>query len=207
MIPAAGLGSRLGGAGSLPKPLVPFRGTPLVLHAVENALAVCSRCVVVTGHRHREVRDVLRGEPRVTVVYNPRYQEGMVTSIAAGLAEATTPWCFIAPADMPFLSPDVYRALCAAVPHPGTPAVSGEPTAIFPVYCGRRGHPVLVQTHLHEPLTAWLSTRDTSQEVAMRDFLARYPVQEVSVGTESISTDLDTAEQIAAATDGSPSES
>ncbi len=194
LIPAAGLGSRLAGVDTLPKPLTLLNGRPLLLRAIENALAVCSRCVVVTGFRGAEVVEVLGKRPGVTIVRNDHYQQGMITSIAAGLEEVSTPWCFIAPADMPFLSPAVYRALLAAIPRA---EVAQPPQAAFPVLDGRRGHPVLVRTVLREQLAPWIQSHPT--EPTMREFLRQFPLVDVPVDTADIFVDLDTPEQIAAA--------
>ena len=55
---AAGRGQRLSGSGStLPKPLVPLAGKPLVGHTFEAlAEAGLERALVVTGHGERAVR-------------------------------------------------------------------------------------------------------------------------------------------------------
>ena len=79
---AAGRGSRFVGG---PKLLAPFRGRPLVVSAVASALeAGLDETVVVVG----EVRLTGVLPPGVTVVENPRWREGIATSLAAAVRHA-----------------------------------------------------------------------------------------------------------------------
>src|SRR5215210_7015637 len=79
---AAGGGSRFRGG---PKLLAPFRGRPLVATAVASALeAGLDETVVVVG----EGRLTAVLPPGVTVVENPRWREGIATSLAASLRHA-----------------------------------------------------------------------------------------------------------------------
>ncbi|WP_069812465.1 nucleotidyltransferase family protein [Streptomyces sp. TP-A0874] len=82
---AAGGGSRLGGH---PKALLSHRGRPLVEHA---ALALreggCAPVYVVLGAAAERVRERAR-LPGCLLVDNPAWQEGMGTSLRAGLAAA-----------------------------------------------------------------------------------------------------------------------
>jgi len=80
---AAGGGQRLGGR---PKALLRYRGRPLVEHAVEVLRAGgCARVHVVLGASARQVRESadLSG---CVVVDNPRWEEGLASSLRAGLA-------------------------------------------------------------------------------------------------------------------------
>ena len=81
MILAAGGSTRLG----QPKQLVPFRGRSLLRHAAETALGcVCRPVVVVLG----ALADRLEGELSglaVAVATNRQWQEGLGSSIRAGL--------------------------------------------------------------------------------------------------------------------------
>jgi len=85
---AAGASSRMG----RPKQLLPVRGKPLLACVVEEAL--CSdldRVVLVLGHRSGEIRNALGAaidHPKLRVVDNRRYREGISTSILSGLLVA-----------------------------------------------------------------------------------------------------------------------
>ena len=89
---AAGRGQRLSESGpTLPKPLVPLAGKPLVGHTLEAlAEAGLERALVVTGHGERAVRQGAQEWARLPVefVANPHFQQGASYSLAA--AES---WC------------------------------------------------------------------------------------------------------------------
>ncbi len=81
MILAAGASTRLG----RPKQLLPFRGRSLLRHAAETALASsCRPVVVVLGAFADMLSRELSGLP-VTIAVNPQWQEGISSSIRAGL--------------------------------------------------------------------------------------------------------------------------
>lgn len=82
---AAGAGTRLGLG---PKALLPFRGTTLVAHAATQLLrGGCSEVFVVVGAGAAQV-GATPLPPGCRIVENPRWEEGMSTSFAAGIAAA-----------------------------------------------------------------------------------------------------------------------
>nr|BCX01893.1 MAG: hypothetical protein KatS3mg041_1939 [Bacteroidota bacterium] len=92
VILAAGMGSRLRATNgtSLPKPLVPLLGRPLILYVLDNAArAGCQEAVVVLGYEaeriEQAVRALYRGPLRLHFVRNPEYalQNGISVLVAA----------------------------------------------------------------------------------------------------------------------------
>src|SRR5580698_16309 len=85
---AAGLSSRMQGQHKL---LLPVDGQPAVRRSV-SALAAAGpeEIVVVTGFKGRAVMQALDGLP-VTFQANPRYEQGQMTSVAAGVAALHAP--------------------------------------------------------------------------------------------------------------------
>jgi molybdenum cofactor cytidylyltransferase len=82
---AAGGSRRLG----VPKQLVRYRARPLLLHAVGAARGALPRSplIVVVGGEALRLKLVLRrSHCRARAVANPRWREGMGTSLRAGLA-------------------------------------------------------------------------------------------------------------------------
>jgi molybdenum cofactor cytidylyltransferase len=78
---AAGNSTRMGS----PKQLLDFRGQPMLRHAALTALASgCNPVIVVLGAQNEEIRPALHGL-NVEVIINPRWEQGMGTSIHAGL--------------------------------------------------------------------------------------------------------------------------
>ena len=113
---AAGRGSRLGGDAS--KPLLEWRGRPLVAWAVDAAFASGLRpVVVVVGYRGDEVRAALGdaiGRDDLVVVENPDWSEGIASSLRAALT-ALTPMeavdaVAVGLADQPRVAAAAYRA-------------------------------------------------------------------------------------------------
>jgi len=85
---AAGDGGRLGlHTRSLPKPLVPVAGRPLIEYTLEAlADAGVTSAIVVTGHREVQLRVALREgpvRPDLTFVSNPDYHRGASLSLRA----------------------------------------------------------------------------------------------------------------------------
>ncbi|WP_051950838.1 nucleotidyltransferase family protein [Actinacidiphila yeochonensis] len=139
---AAGGGRRLGGR---PKALLDFRGRPLVEHAARVLRAGgCARVYVVLGAAAGLVRAraVL---PGCVLVDNPRWAEGMSTSLRAGLAAlepAEGPVAeavVVALVDQPGVTAEAVARVVAAA-RAGGDLASGLVAAS---YGGRRGHPVL----------------------------------------------------------------
>ncbi len=132
---AAGGGRRLGLG---PKALLPYRGRPLLEHAVAVLRdGGCARVVVVLGAGADEVL-ARTGLDGCQVVRNPDWESGMGSSLRAGLAA---------------LPPDAPAALVALVDTPGVgpAAVARMLTAhqqgarlAAAAYGGRRAHPVLL---------------------------------------------------------------
>ncbi|MFH1035288.1 MAG: NTP transferase domain-containing protein, partial [Pseudomonadota bacterium] len=102
---AAGQGERFGGG----KLLAPLAGRPLILHALETALASgLGRVLVVLGRDADELRAVLPADPRLEVLVNPRWPRGMGTSLALAAARAQQGGAGVLAVllgDMPLVSP------------------------------------------------------------------------------------------------------
>ncbi|MBU8912974.1 MAG: nucleotidyltransferase family protein [Spirochaetales bacterium] len=195
VIPAAGLSSRMGSH----KLLKEFGTRPLVYWAVHHAVAACHRVIVVLGHDADAVRAVLPCRDELIVVTNTEYERGMLTSIARGAAEVQRDRFFVAPADMPFLRPELFRAIAgAAATVPPSTVGRAPPAAWFPDYHGRSGHPVLISSSV-EPALARAVTCARSRGVVtqpMRKFLAGYPTVTVPVDDDGSIVDIDTMDAL-----------
>lgn len=79
---AAGSATRFGS----PKQLAAMAGEPLIVHVLQRVLAsIAAPIVVVLGSEADAVRAVLPEDPRLQVVINHRYRDGLATSLVAGL--------------------------------------------------------------------------------------------------------------------------
>jgi molybdenum cofactor cytidylyltransferase len=157
---AAGRGSRLGGEAS--KPLLDWRGRPLVTWAVDAALAsgLCP-VVVVVGYRGAVVGAALARDD-VTVVDNAGWAEGIASSLRAAL-HALTPdpgvgAVAVGLADQPLVGAAAYSRLDAA---PGDAPIRAAR------YDGRPGNPVWLARSLWPE--AMQLRGDTGARTLMRD--------------------------------------
>ncbi|WP_055701262.1 MULTISPECIES: nucleotidyltransferase family protein [Streptomyces] len=135
LVLAAGGGRRLGGR---PKALLPHHGRPLVEHAVRVLReAGCGRVHVVLGASAEAVR-ARAALPGCVLVDNPEWEEGMGSSLRAGLASLAgtdASAALVSLVDQPGIGAVATARVRAAYRSPGTLAAAA--------YEGRRGHPVL----------------------------------------------------------------
>ncbi|MFF2849067.1 NTP transferase domain-containing protein [Streptomyces sp. NPDC058001] len=132
---AAGGGRRLGGR---PKALLTYRGRPLVEHAARVLReGGCARVHVVLGAGADTVREVA-SLPGCVLVDNPAWEEGMGSSLRAGLASLAGTGAgaaLVTLVDQPGIGPAAVARVRAAGTSPHALAAA--------VYGGERGHPVL----------------------------------------------------------------
>ncbi len=178
---AAGGSSRLG----QPKQLIPFRGKPLVWHAVRAALgAGLAPVVVVCGGAGAQVRRALEGEP-VSFVENPTWESGQSSSVRIGLAEAEKAGiegAVFLLADMPLVGKDLVREIIST--HRRTLAPLVAPRA-----GERRGNPVLFDRATFPAL------RELAGDRGGRSLFERYTPEWVE-WDEAAMLDLDTDEDL-----------
>ncbi len=144
VILAAGLSSRMGAL----KPCLPF-GMTTALGRVTGALetAGVTNIVVVTGHdRFKTATEA--GRLGLTESYNPAYELGMFTSVQTGsraLSQEVDSF-FVLPVDCPLVTPGVVTALMESY--------QTDDDVLYPICCGRRGHPPLLSSRLRGALRA-----------------------------------------------------
>jgi len=174
IILAAGRGARMGG----PKALLALEG--------ETFLARVARLLrrpgvggvtAVLGHEADRVRSGSALPPDVSIVVNPRYSEGMLTSILAGLDDANAAGAdavLVHPVDHPLVDPATVDAVIAALRHGATIAV--------PSHGGHRGHPAGFARG------AWTALREAAPDEGARGVLARHPewIEHVPAGEECL---------------------
>lgn len=133
---AAGSSSRMQGRHKM---MLPLGNEPVVRHTVQQILAANpEEVVVVTGFNGKQVIQALLDLP-VKFQSNPRYEEGQMTSVAAGVAALQKPTdvVMVCLGDMVLLRSDDYRELVeayASMPHG---------SILVPLRDGQRGNPVL----------------------------------------------------------------
>lgn len=184
---AAGRSTRMGGENKL---LMNLHGTPMVARTVAAVAASAAKpVIVVTGHDARSVEAALKGKP-VAIAHNPRFADGMSTSLKAGLA-ALPPdidGVLICLADMPAVSSgDIAKLIAAFNPAEGR-------AIVVPAYRGKRGNPVLFAHGFIDEM------REAQGDAGARAVLSAHAddVYEVEMDTAAILADADTPQAFAA---------
>jgi len=162
-----------------------FDGEPLVVRAVRASCeAGCDRVIVVVGAYGAAVKSAV--EPHsVTLVENPRWAEGLASSLRSGLAAAADAEaaCLLL-ADQPQVDAEVLRHLRAALEDGGRAAAACR-------YRGVAGPPALFRRSLFDELAA-LEGDEGARRVLARD-LERVALVDFPPGA----VDVDTPEDVA----------
>jgi molybdenum cofactor cytidylyltransferase len=174
---AAGKSERMG----TPKALLPINGRTFLENILEAiAQSTLSHTVVVLGHHRDQITRRIRLS---NVVFNPDYEQGMITSLQTGIralpSGLTGAMFFLV--DHPLVELDTIDALITKL---------APERIVLPVVQGRRGHPVLFASEVLQEILD-LSASEGANIVVRRD-PAR--VVEVPVNTRGILVDVDTPE-------------
>jgi molybdenum cofactor cytidylyltransferase len=135
VILAAGVSSRMGE----PKQLLRLGGKTLLEQVLENAhSAAVDEIVVVLGAAAENIRRRI-DLSRIKVVINSSYQQGMGTSLGAGLAalDPAISAALILLGDQPFVRPATLDRICGEYRR-------SHAQIVIPLYNGFRGNPVLL---------------------------------------------------------------
>ncbi|MCX5561804.1 NTP transferase domain-containing protein [Streptomyces sp. NBC_00038] len=182
---AAGGGRRLGGR---PKALLSHRGRPLVEHAVAVLRAGgCTRVHVVLGARADDVREQA-SLPGCALVDNPEWEEGMGSSLRAGLdslAGTGARAALVSLVDQPGIGPEAVGRVLAAY--------QGEGSLVSAAYEGVRGHPVLFGA-AHWVGIAATATGDRGARAYLKEHAEAITL--VECGDVARPYDIDTAEDL-----------
>ena len=194
VILAAGVGSRLGQV----KPLAELQGSTLLDWSSRALLeSKALQCVsVVVGSEGERVRaEATRLGLRT--IENPRYSEGMLTSLQAALrtlmdqeleSGVRSRGVLVALADQPFVRPETVQAL--------TLAANEGKTLARPTFAGRPGNPCLIgREHWEEIL------EETPRDQGASFLFSRYAPQviDVPVNDPGIHLDMDRPQDLARA--------
>ena len=181
---AAGAGSRFEGTGHKLSATIVESGTGRAGTVIERALASAlasgvGPVVVVTGAVPDVVPEALAAT--VTCCHNPRWADGQITSVRAGIEAARAMGAHavvIGLADQPFIEPSAWRSVAD---EPGPIAVA--------TYDGRRANPVKLDAGVWDLLPA---TGDEGARALMR--IRPDLVREVACGGSP--ADIDTTEDL-----------
>lgn len=167
--------------GAINKLLLPLGRRTVLERVVTAALNTDPlEVVVVTGPERDAIEAVLEGRP-VHFIHNPHHEEGMASSLRAGIraASPSAAGFAIMLGDLPFILSSTIAHLCTQL-EPGR--------IVIPKFEGRQGHPVVFAARYREDLLA------LSGDVGARRVIQSYPDAALEVDTEDpgILFDIDT---------------
>jgi molybdenum cofactor cytidylyltransferase len=143
---AAGTSSRMGTPNKL---LLDFNGVPLVRHVIKEIIeSKPFETIVVTGHEEREIRQALTGLD-LMFVHNPDFEQGMTSSIKAGVALAKGTGFMICLSDMYALSAIHYSELISFFL---SRLATDKLSICLPFYKEERGNPVIFSAAFREQI-------------------------------------------------------
>ncbi|MEO7598861.1 MAG: nucleotidyltransferase family protein [Opitutus sp.] len=186
VILAAGSSSRMGA----PKQLLPVFGEPMLVRAVDSALASAAwPIVVVLGAHAEKIRPLLATRP-VLIAENPAWIEGMASSLRTGIAtlrqfSRAIEAAVVALCDQPNFNADVIQRLVNAQESTGRSIVAAR-------YNGRNGAPALFLRQHFAQLT------NLTGEEGARALLNSDSDQVAAIDLPDLATDLDTPADYAA---------
>ncbi|MBL6933006.1 MAG: nucleotidyltransferase family protein [Rhodospirillales bacterium] len=185
VILAAGSSNRMGNINKL---LAHWQGMALVRHVAETAnKSVAAEVVVVTGHDADNVRHALDGV-EVRFAHNPRFGEGMSTSLGVGIGAVgdEKTGAAILLGDMPRLKIETLNQLLSRFIETDGQSICA------PVCGGRRGNPVIWPREFFPDL------QGLSGDKGARELIVKYKnrVIEVPCDDEGVLIDVDTPEDI-----------
>lgn len=178
---AAGLSSRMG----VQKLLLPFGGKTVISHIVDQLLAsTVSEVNVVVGHQAERISAELSGRA-VSIVNNPNYKSGMLSSVRCGL-QSLPEKCravMVVLGDQPSITSELIDKMLQSL-------AATEKSILVPLHKGKRGHPILFSSlYRDEILTQY-------DDVGLRGLLHGHcdDIFELAVSTASVLCDMDCPE-------------
>jgi putative nucleotidyltransferase with HDIG domain len=176
VILAGGYSSRMNGF----KPLMQLGKKSLLEHSVRFfQRGGVDKLVVVTGHRKDEVK-AEAARLGVRSIFNKDYDEGMYSSVCAGVKQMKgVKAFFILPVDIPLIRSSTLKTLRGKARSKGV---------VYPSFDGERGHPPLISSALIPAILKF------DGNGGLKALLEKYPGTDIPVWDQGILLDADTPE-------------
>jgi molybdenum cofactor cytidylyltransferase len=185
LVLAAGQSRRMGNANKL---LIPLDGKPMVRHIVDALTGSGIETVhVVIGHEAEAIQKVLTGY-NVSFTPNPHFDEGLSTSLQAGLAALPDDIdaVLVCLGDMPGIrATDIEAIIRAYDPSEGH-------AIVVPTHQGKRGNPVLWDRRFFEAMTSISGDTGARHLIGENEEL----VLEVNMDDSAVLEDFDNPESL-----------
>ncbi|MCK4932558.1 MAG: nucleotidyltransferase family protein [Candidatus Aminicenantes bacterium] len=181
LVLAAGESKRMGES----KQLLPFGNKTMIETVIDHIMhSEVDEILVVLGSNRENIECVLKDMP-VRSVHNPRFKEGMLSSIQKGFVslpkEAEAVLVFLG--DQPMIPSSSVDQIIRAYR-------SSAKGIVLPVYQQRRGHPILIDVTYRQEVA------NLNPEIGLRELIHNHPedILEVDLDSPSILEDIDTPE-------------
>ena len=156
------------------KMLLPINNKPLIIHTIEAMKPFVNKIFVVTGHFDSDIRQIVKEDDKIQILYNKDYPLGMFSSVKTGVSHVEEDF-FIIPGDIPFVSAGTYDAL-----------LKGTKLVRYPSYEGKDGHPLFISVKLKEQLLK------EPVNGCLKDFRDRQDKEVIPVEDKYVLKDVDT---------------
>ncbi|WP_291582265.1 nucleotidyltransferase family protein [Clostridium sp. UBA6640] len=170
---AAGLSTRVG----TNKLILDIGGKTVIERCIYGMYDICSKITVVGGNRIEEIEAILNKYPKVELIYNSDYLDGMFSSVKKGLMNIKEEKFFLIPGDYPVINKEIYKHM-----------VKLDEDIVIPMHKGRKGHPLLMKSYLIEELIK------SKHYNTLRDFVNIKGFKYINVEDPGILMDIDTME-------------
>lgn len=170
---AGGLSTRVGAN----KLILDIGGKTVIERCIYGMYDICSKIIVVGGNRIEEIENILNKYPKVELIYNSNYLDGMFSSVKKGLMNIKEEKFFLIPGDYPVINKETYKQMLK---------LDGD--IVIPMHKGKKGHPLLMKSYLIEELIK------SKQCNTLRDFVNIKGFKSINVEEPGVLMDIDTME-------------
>lgn len=173
-----------------PKPLLQLAGDTFIAHTLRLILPAADRVVIVLGAYAERIRAAIPADSRISIVENPGYAQGQLSSLKIGLGALASEACaaMVHLADHPLVTGSTYLAIAETYRRTRGPIVIAR-------NAGRRGHPAIFDRSIFPELLA--APLDHGARVVVNAIPARIVYSDVD--DPGVALDLDTPEDLARA--------
>ncbi len=151
-----------------------YDGIPIICNVIESLKDYCNNIIIVTGHYHDEIVNVVSKYEQVIVKRNVNYDQGMFSSVVTGVKEVDNDF-FLIPGDYPLIQKETFEKLLKA-----------DGVIRVPTFNKRKGHPIFIEKELIKPLL------NEPQDSNLKVFRDKYRVNYIDTQDEGVLIDVDT---------------
>jgi molybdenum cofactor cytidylyltransferase len=149
----------------------------IILHTIRHMHKICEKIIVVTGHYHEELVELLKDISYIEIVKNKNYELGMFSSVLIGVKQVKNSF-FITPGDYPLISSRTYEVIA-----------NGKKKIRVPSYDKHLGHPIFIDISLKTELL-------NGGFKNLKAFRDAHDFEYIDVNDSNILLDIDTLEDL-----------